>query len=328
MKQLLLTSTIIALSAFPLSAQEVVKSGKFATIVKNIGNALNIGQGEEAVESEVNALAVDAANAGLDKVEDKVLSTSNFTHFELSVGSDTMGLDKNKSDTKTEAMTVYRLKETGNWFFFNQTSAVNFNNRTTVNTGFGARHINDADTVITGYNIFYDYELQSKHERVGAGLELLSSIFEFRANAYQAVSGTIIGGTYDTEAALDGYDAKLTANLPYFYSSNLYGKVSNWKDAASYETEHYEAGINAEIAPNLTLRVAAQHKKDTGNTEGVASLSYSVPLGGANQPAKVKQDGDWSTKFEPIREKLYRPVQRENRIMKKAIKLGVTVSGY
>jgi hypothetical protein len=319
---------ITALSALPLSAQEVTKSGYFANVVKNIGNALNIGEGEAAVESEVNTLAVDAANAGLDQVEDKVLSTSNFTHFELSVGSDTMGLDKNKSDTKTEAMTVYRLKETGNWFFFNQTSAVNFNNRTTVNTGFGARHINDADTVITGYNIFYDYELQSKHERVGAGLELLSSIFEFRANAYQAVSGTIIGGTYDTEAALDGYDAKLTANLPYFYSSNLYGKVSNWKDAASYETEHYEAGINAEIAPNLTLRVAAQHKKDSGNTEGVASINYSVPLGGANQPAKVMQDGDWSTKFEPIREKLYRPVQRENRIMKKAIKLGVTVSGY
>jgi hypothetical protein len=72
MKQLLLTSTIIALSALPLSAQEVAKSGKFASIVKNIGNALNIGQGEEAVESEVNTLAVDAANAGLDQVEDKV----------------------------------------------------------------------------------------------------------------------------------------------------------------------------------------------------------------------------------------------------------------
>ena len=269
MKQLLLTSTILALSALPLSAQEVAKSGYFANVVKNIGNALNIGEGEDAVESEVNALAVDAANAGLDKVEDKVLSTSNFTHFELSVGSDTMGLDKNKSDTKTEAMTVYRLKETGNWFFFNQTSAVNFNNRTTVNTGFGARHINDAHTVITGYNIFYDRELQSKHERVGAGLELLSSIFEFRANAYQAVSKTL---TYNgiQETALDGYDAKFTANLPYFYSSNLYGKVSNWKDAASYETKHYEAGINAEIAPNLTLRVAAQQKSGSGDTDGVA----------------------------------------------------------
>ena len=91
MKHILLTSTIIALSALPLSAQEVAKSGYFSNVVKNIGNALNIGEGEEAVESEVNTLAVNAANAGLDKVEDKVLSTSNFTHFELSVGSDTMG---------------------------------------------------------------------------------------------------------------------------------------------------------------------------------------------------------------------------------------------
>jgi hypothetical protein len=69
MKQLLLTSTILALSALPLNAQEVAKSGYFANVVKNIGNALNIGVGEDAVESEVNALAVDAANAGLDKVE-------------------------------------------------------------------------------------------------------------------------------------------------------------------------------------------------------------------------------------------------------------------
>ncbi|MDA7760067.1 inverse autotransporter beta domain-containing protein [Amylibacter sp.] len=327
MKQLLLTSTIIALSALPLSAQEVVKSDKISSIVKNIGESLNAGQGEEAVKSEVSALAVEAANAGLDQVEDKVLSASNFTHFELSVGTDIMGLDDNKSDTKTEAMTVYRLNETRNWFIFNQTSVVNFDNRTTINTGFGARHINDAETVITGYNVFYDHELQSKHERVGAGLELLSSIFEFRANAYQAVSKTL---TYNgiQETALDGYDAKLTANLPYFYSSNLYGKLSNWKDTANYEIEHFEAGINAEIIPNLTLRVATQHKKGSGNTEAVASLNYSVPLGGASQTAKVIQDGEWSTKFEPIREKLYRPVQRENRIITKAISLGVTVSGY
>jgi hypothetical protein len=43
---------------------------------------------------------------------------------------------------------------------------------------------------------------------------------------------------------------------------------------------------------------------------------------------KAMQDGKWSTSLKPIREKLYKPVQRENRIMKKAIKLGVTVSGY
>ena len=244
----------------------------------------------------MNTLAVDTVNSEIDKLEGKILSSSNFTHFELSVGSDTMGLGKNKSDTKTEAMTVYRLKETGNWFLFNQTSAVSFNDRTTINTGFGARNINDAKTIITGYNIFYDYELDSKHDRVGAGLEILSSIFEFRANAYQAMSKAL---TYNgnTETALDGYDVKLTANLPYFYSSDLYGKLSNSKDDSTYEIEYYEAGVNAEILPNLTLSVAAQHKENSANTEAVASLNYSILLGGANKVSKAMQDGDWSTKF-------------------------------
>ena len=49
MKRLLLTSTILALSALPLNAQEVAKSGYFANVVKNIGNVLNIGVGEDAV---------------------------------------------------------------------------------------------------------------------------------------------------------------------------------------------------------------------------------------------------------------------------------------
>lgn len=39
-------------------------------------------------------------------------------------------------------------------------------------------------------------------------------------------------------------------------------------------------------------------------------------------------NGEWSSNLKPIRDKLNKPVQRENRIMKKAIKIGVTVSGY
>ena len=327
MRHFLLTSAIIAISSLPLSAQEATKPGKFASIIKNIAEGIGLSDGEAAVETEVTSATLGLANSELDKVEDKILSTSNFTHFKLSVGSDTLGLDKGKSDTKTEAMTVYRLKETGNLFMFNQTSAVNYNSRTTVNTGLGARYINDAETLIAGANVFYDYELQSKHKRNGVGVELLSSMFELRANQYNAVSKTL---TYNgiQETALGGNDIKFTANLPYLYSSNIYGKLSTWKDDASYKTEHYEAGLNAEVAPNLILRVAAQQKKDSANIEAVASLSYSVPLGGAKQPAKVMQDGNWSIKYQPIREKLYRPVQRENRIMKKAIKLGVTVSGF
>jgi len=40
------------------------------------------------------------------------------------------------------------------------------------------------------------------------------------------------------------------------------------------------------------------------------------------------QDGDWAAQLQPIRDQLYRPVERENRIMKKTVVFGVTVSGY
>jgi hypothetical protein len=41
----------------------------------------------------------------------------------------------------------------------------------------------------------------------------------------------------------------------------------------------------------------------------------------------VMQDGNWDSRMKPIREKLYKPVQRENRIMKKAIKFPLVLSG-
>ncbi len=327
MKLIVATGAIIAIVSGPLSAEEKTPLGELAETIKNIAQGVEQGNGKAAATHEVISTAVSVANSALNDVEDKILSNSNFTHFELSLGSDTLGLDTGKSDTKSEAMTVYGLKETNNWFMFNQTAVVNFNDRTTVNTGFGARYINETDTIIVGANVFYDYEMQSKHKRSGVGLELFSSIFELRANQYKAASKTL---TYKNinETALDGSDVKLTSNLPYFFSSSIYGTLQKWKDGVSHNTEHYEAGFNAEIVRNLTLNLAAQHKNGSGNTETVGSLIYSIPLGRVKQPAKEMQDGVWTTKFKPIREKLYKPVQRENRVMKKAIKLGVTVSGY
>ena len=41
-----------------------------------------------------------------------------------------------------------------------------------------------------------------------------------------------------------------------------------------------------------------------------------------------KSDREFTFKLKSVMSELYKPVQRENRIMKKSIKLGVTVSGY
>jgi hypothetical protein len=55
----------------------------------------------------------------------------------------------------------------------------------------GARHITDDETLIIGANAFYDYESKSGHKRSSLGFELLTATLEFRANTYNAISGTI-----------------------------------------------------------------------------------------------------------------------------------------
>ena len=323
-----LPKLVIATVCIPiaLNAEQSFFKDKLPSIVKNIAQGFEDGNAEEAAKNEAATYSLNAANSALDDFEDNIVATTPFTHLELSLGSDAFGLDTTGTTTKTELLGVLRLHETKNTFLFNQTSITSFDSRTTANTGFGVRYINDDETVIMGANAFYDYELDSKHERTGFGVELLTSLIEMRANQYNAVSGTITHNGIN-ETALDGHDIKISGNLPYFYSSNIYFKQSEFKDGAGYKTKNEEWGIEAEIAPNVTIGIAQQ--KDGINSEDtVASIRYSVPLGANTAPTKAKQDGKWSTSLKPIREKLYKPVQRENRIIKKAIKLGVTVSGY
>ena len=319
-------ATIVTVTPIAVNAEQDVLKYKIPTIVKNIAEGAERGAAAETAKQELHSFSLGLANSKLNLLEDKILSETGFTHLELSLGSDVFGLDSG-TKTQSEVMAVYGLHETSNLFLFNQTSIVNFDSRRTFNIGLGARHITDDETLILGANAFYDYESKSGHKRSSLGFELLTAMLEFRANTYNAISGTIAYNGIN-ETALDGRDMKLTANLPYLYSSNVYYSSGKWKDGGSHETKTKEFGITAEVLPNLFVNVA-QQKKDSAKAKTVASISYSIPLGGkAAKTKRVMQDGNWDSRMKPIREKLYKPVQRENRIMKKAIKLGVTVSGY
>ena len=318
-------ATIVTVTPIAVNAEQDVLKYQIPTVVKNIAEGAEQGAATETAKQEFHNFSLGLANFKLNLIEDKILSETGFTHLELSLGSDVFGLDSG-TKTKSEVMAVYGLHETNNLFLFNQTSIVNFDSRRTFNIGLGARHITDDETLILGANAFYDYESKSGHKRSSLGFELLTAMLEFRANTYNAISGTIAYNGIN-ETALDGRDMKLTANLPYLYSSNVYYSSGKWKDGLGYETKTKEFGITAEVLPNLFVNVA-QQKKDSTKAKTVASISYSIPIGNAAKTKRVMQDGNWDSRMKPIREKLYKPVQRENRIMKKAIKLGVTVSGY
>lgn len=148
-------------------------------------------------------------------------------------------------------------------------------------------HISDDETVIVGANVFYDYEMDSEHKRNGFGVELLTSLLELRANKYNAVSGTIKYKGIN-EAALDGHDIKISGNLPYFYLSNVYFKQSEFSDGAGYKIKNDEWGIEAEIAPNLTIGMAQQKGTEVSEqTVAPSAIAFRL-VGHTNLPRQCK----------------------------------------
>lgn len=222
------------------------------------------------------------------------------------------------SDATAEATMVYRLKETGNHFTFNQTSAGYFDERTTLNTGIGHRYINADESLIIGGNVIYDYEVDSGHQRVSLGGEILSaSHFQLRANYYRALTDEIShDGIFET--ALHGHDIKLTYPVPLFFGTDLFLKTGQWyRDG--YRISSDEIGLDVALSPQLTLGLS--HQKDEGES-ATQSVTLTYAFGG-----KSHSDQGRDTKNN-LRSELYKPIQRENRIRKKFVRVGVTMSGF
>ena len=289
MNRISLTTSLVALMPLSLNAEVGLSNTQLAGSAATVAQGIWDGNAREAVAVELSGFVLGEINSGLNFIEERALATTNFTHLELSFGTDSFGLDAGSSKISAEIMSVYRLYEDETTFLFNQSSLNSFNNRTTVNTGLGARYITPDEKMIFGANAFYDYEIEAKHKRTGLGIEFITSMFEVRANRYNAISGNI---TYKgiNESALDGRDFKLTANLPYFYSSNVYFTDGQWKDGVGYVTNTEEFGLKAELLPNAYFTVASQ-QQDSGKRQQVASFNYTIPLGKAAGEKKEMQDG-------------------------------------
>jgi hypothetical protein len=321
MKTRLVTITLILASLVSQSsnADPSKISGPAASIVKNITEAPSF---ETGVKTEVLGAVLSAANRKADTFSENVLGKRlKFLEIEF-------GLEKNENDEdklNIEMQAVYGLKETQDLFLFNQSSLVNYDSRTTLNFGFGARKINTEETFIIGVNAFYDYELASGHKRGSLGLEALSHSLDLKANFYKAFTKTRKYGDVN-ETALDGSDLKLSYEVPTKYKPKLYVKHSDWKDGASYSTKNTEFGVTLELNKNSRFRLASLDTKNK-KQELVTSIIYSVPLGGVQNVSGTSQQAIGAASSTSLREKMYRPVERENRIMKKAVG-SVVVSGF
>ena len=139
-----------------------------------ISNASNL---ENRVTSYFNGLANSFGNS----VSSLLSENSRVKYLDLN-----LGVQEHFKPT-ISLTNVNMISEYGNSAIFNQNSLNLHNNDQTINLGIGHRTLLNDDKVIFGLNLFFDYAFDDSHQRNGAGLKYISSVFDLRSNIYDHI---------------------------------------------------------------------------------------------------------------------------------------------
>ena len=228
-------------------------------------------------------------------------------------------------DPSIQIESVSKLIEYDDGALFNQLNLISQDSKTTINLGIGKRKLFDNDTYMLGTNLFIDYQFDESHLRSGLGLEAISNSLDFIANYYNAISGfkTVSNGR---EKALDGYDLKLNYHLSSKSNTDFFVQLFEWENPNStYEEKGEKVGMTSSIG-NLAFEIG--YLNDNKDNDGLfGSLKVVIPLGEQREDT-INKDENTNKNSLSVRNKLYMPVQRENKIKLVKISSGVKVSGF
>ena len=270
-------------------------------------------------------------NAFLTKTN-KFIDTLTANFVNLVRGNDRvqyldLKVDVQESLKPTISMTnVNRISEKKNSAFFNQNSLSLHDNDQTINFGLGYRSLINDDKIMLGGNVFLDYSFDEQHQRQGAGVEAISSAFDLRGNYYDATSGIQTLGDGSTEEALDGWDARLDYHLPVSNDVSIFAGLFEFENAAgTFELDGEKYGLSGRI-DRLSFEAGYVDDNKTGDGS-FANITYVFPLG-ANQGIKSNSTGSFM-EYVSVRDRLYDPVKRENKIrVVKISAANIVVSGF
>lgn len=215
-----------------------------------------------------------------------------------------------------------------NGYLFNQFGLSHFDKRTTINIGLGYRYLSADEKWLLGANVFYDNEVTYQHTRAGAGIELKSSIFKLAYNHYDGLSGykDDVDGT--TAKALDGSDVRFDLALPYLPGAAISYKNFKWiGDAGGDDIKGSEVSLKGKLSSSFHVDTGRTfYDSATQKDDSWIKLTYQMNLGETkNEPLLFDFSKD-AYQLASIAHEKYKPVQRENRIIKQK-KFSTTVSG-
>ena len=276
-----------------------------------ISNASNL---ENRVTSYFNGLA----NSFGDSISSLLSENSRVKYLDLN-----LGVQEHLKPT-ISLTNVNMISEYGNSAIFNQNSLNLHNNDQTINLGIGHRTLLNDNKVLFGLNVFFDYAFDDSHQRNGAGIEVISSVFDLRSNIYDSSSGIQIVSAGVTEEAMDGWDARLDYHLPIDANARIFAGLFEFENGTgSYEVEGEKYGLNL-IGNNIDLELGYIDDNKTGDGT-FANISYVIPL---NEDTKPFNHTNGYLNYVSVEDRMYEPVKRENKIRVTKTSLNVTASGF
>ena len=266
-----------------------------------------------------NGLEQSAENYVSSRIEQSL--SERFQNLEIDIS------DIDGEDTRFTIFTVqplYDNPEAGRSTFF-QGSIIAMDDADTINLGLGQRWILNDGKVIAGLNLFYDNEWDAEHERVSIGGEVLTSVGDFRANSYLALSDTeLVDGAEET--ALDGMDMELAIPLPYLPNTRIHAKSFSWEghDNAD-DLEGSTTSLRSALPYGLELEAGSTSYDDDAK-EDADFVSVSFNIARFHQQQYVQQPvliSDKAFALIDISDRRFEKVRRNNFIVKN-IRLGST----
>lgn len=204
-------------------------------------------------------------------------------------------------------------------FWQGQMSNHDGGDRTTLNAGFGYRHLVKNETVLLGANAFIDHELPYDHQRASFGLEMKSAPADININKYKALSDWKNGASGNQERALDGQEIELAAQLPYIPSARIFLKSFKWENidsASDIEGKSYSMELKHPFGAGWILE-AGKKNFDNRPDENFAFVKYSVGFATQlNQGSSVHFVSQNMFETGSIKNRKLEKVRRSNRIVK------------
>ena len=254
------------------------------------------------VESSINEFANDAANSfGKGNTE---VSISNIESGNLNYSIKTIQpLTTLNKDSMSLIFTQGSVASGGN----------NGDRRTTINLGFGKRILIEDNKAILGANVFYDYETISKHERASLGVEYKRSNFSAAANNYWGLSDEMtIDGV--KEQALNGYDVKLSGQVPYTPWATLKGTHYYWDQKLGDDTTGYIVGIEVELSSSAKFELGVE-SSNAMNKTAYGKLTFKLQPSGDYKPTNFSFDSTAFRAKEDMDLTALDMVERNNKIV-------------